>query len=149
MHLRDKEKDFVEVRNQAKRYFRKKYNCAQSVILAISKVLRIEPPSDLLKSTKIFTGGIGYSGCLCEALGGALLMIGYLYSKPEEKARQFFEIFKREFGNSCCRVLRKGIQFEDRRLKKHCSRITEETAFLLLNFIGELDENIDNHSHFE
>lgn len=148
MRLRNRELDEVKIKKLVRGYL-KDYNCAQSVILSVTELLGIEVAFDLLKSARIFSGGIGYSSCLCGALGGALLMIGLLYPDSEEKAKKLFEIFKKEFGSSCCRALRNGIEFRDRRLKKHCSRITEETVYLLLNFMQEVENGINNNSNIK
>lgn len=120
----------------ANKYFKKGYNCAQSVILSVSKVLGVRVPVGLVESVSAFRGGIGKSGCLCGALAGATLLIGLLSPKSEKEASEFFRVFKEEFKSSCCRVLRGGMDFKDPRLKKHCAKITAETAGLVVEFLS-------------
>jgi C_GCAxxG_C_C family probable redox protein len=105
------------------------------VILGVSKALEIEVPKEIVKTATVFGGGIGKSGCLCGALAGAIILIGYLSSKSEKEASEFFHIFKGKFKSSCCRVLRKEMDFKDPNLKEHCAKITEETAGLLTKFL--------------
>lgn len=124
-------------KRMASKYFKSRYNCAQSVILAAAKACKMKPPEELVRSTRVFGGGIGYSGCLCGALAGALLTIGYLCSKPEKRAGEFIKIFIETFGSSCCRTLRKGMDYKNPELKRHCAMITEETASLLIDFVRE------------
>lgn len=126
----------VEVsRKLARKFFGRRFNCAQSVILGVSKALKIEVPKEVVKTAGVFGGGIGGSGCLCGALAGAVMLIGYLSPKSNEETAEFFRIFKERFKSSCCRVLRGGMDFKDPKLKEHCAKITEETAGLLTEFL--------------
>ncbi|MCK4778525.1 MAG: C_GCAxxG_C_C family protein [Actinomycetia bacterium] len=119
----------------ANKYYKKRYNCAQSVLLATSKAMKINISKDLVRSAKVFSGGIGMSGCLCGALAGAILFIGNNYSGSEKKAKEFTELFKKEFGSTCCRVLKKDLDYKDSKLQKQCLKLTENTTRLLIEFI--------------
>lgn len=123
-------------RKLAKKYFQKGYNCAQSVMLSASKALGVHVPAGVVESASAFSGGIGRSGCLCGALAGAVMLIGYFSPKNEKEASEFFQIFKEKFQSSCCRVLRSDMDFEDPAVRKHCAKITEETAVLLVKFLS-------------
>ncbi len=126
----------VEVsRKLARKFFGRRYNCAQSVILSVSKALGVKVPKEVIKTAAFLGGGIGGSGCLCGALAGAVMLIGHLSPKSNEEAADFFRIFKERFKSSCCRVLRGGMDFKDPKLKEHCAKITEETAGLLTEFL--------------
>ncbi len=126
----------VEVsRKLARKFFNRRFNCAQSVILSVSKALGVKVPKEVVKTAVVFGGGIGESGCLCGALAGAVMLIGYLFPKSNKEAADFFDIFKERFKSSCCRVLRGGMDFKNPKLKEHCAKITEETASLLSEFL--------------
>lgn len=114
-----------------------RFNCAQSVILAVSKELKIKKPEELIRSTGVFTGGIGYKGCICGALAGAVLMIGYLRKSGEKEAGEFYKLFKKEFKTSCCKGLRRGMEFEHPELNKHCAEITGRTTEMLVDYLEE------------
>lgn len=122
-------------RKLARKFFGRRFNCAQSVMLSVSKALGVKVPKEVLKAAAVWGGGIGGSGCLCGALAGAVMLIGCLSPRSSEEAAEFFHIFKERFKSSCCRVLRRGIDFEDPKLREHCVKITEETAVLLTEFL--------------
>lgn len=102
------------VGGRAAELFNLGYNCAEAVLLAVSKEL--EKTSHVIPSIATgFGGGIGRSGSTCGALTGAV-MIGIVKgrSKAEETRRKeevynvTFKIirkFERKFGSSICRVL--------------------------------------------
>ncbi len=136
MLLRNNLSSIEKSQKLANKYFKKGYNCAQSVILSASKVLGVRVPVGLMESASTFTGGIGKSGCLCGALAGAIMLIGFFSLKSKKDASEFFQIFKERFKSSCCRVLRNGMDFDDPYLKKRCAKITAETAGLVVEFLS-------------
>jgi C_GCAxxG_C_C family probable redox protein len=74
----------------ASEYFDQGYNCAQSVLLAVSKILGFE--DDFRPSIASgLGGGIGHEGELCGALTGGVLVIGLYYgsnSPYDKEAKQ-------------------------------------------------------------
>jgi C_GCAxxG_C_C family probable redox protein len=129
---------------RAAAYFDKGRNCCQAVMLGGSEALGIEIPALLIESLSGAGGGLGLSGCLCGALLGGTLLLGL--KKNEERNRRkvvkltnrLHETFRQNFGSTCCRVLRKGLSFNDPKLKIHCRQITAETTRLAVELIGEL-----------
>jgi C_GCAxxG_C_C family probable redox protein len=129
---------------RARSYFDKGRNCCQAVMLGGSEALGIEIPALLIESLSGAGGGLGLSGCLCGALLGGTLLLGL--KKNGEKNRRkvvkltnrLYEAFHQNFGSTCCRILRKGLSFNDPNLRMHCRQITAETAKLAVELIGEL-----------
>jgi C_GCAxxG_C_C family probable redox protein len=138
-----------DIRSKAEDIAGRKYghgcNCAQSVILACSEVLSLENGHDLVNSCSGLTGGLGHSGCCCGALLGGVLTIGAKYGgksrrnnkKTLDMTEELYKRFKERFSTPCCRGLRKGIDFKDKRIFEHCKSITVETAGMVAELIGE------------
>ncbi len=129
----------------AAQHYGNEYNCAQTVILACSEVTKLENSDDLVSSCSGLTGGLGYSGCCCGALLGGALVIGAKYGgksgrknkKTLRITEEFYQKFKERFSTPCCRGLRKGIDFKDKKLFEHCKAITVEAAGMVAELIGE------------
>jgi C_GCAxxG_C_C family probable redox protein len=95
-------------------YFHEGYNCAQSVLLAISEYWNIR--NDLIpKIASGFGGGIGRCGSVCGALTGGVMAIGIRYGTNEsslEKRLRSYELaqslcrrFNQRHGSMLCREL--------------------------------------------
>lgn len=117
--------------------FRNGNSCSESIVkAAIDEGLCDE---NLFPAATSFSGGMG-SGCLCGAISGAQIVIGYLYGKnnkfnnpvcAREKAKAFIEKFKEKHNATCCRVLSKNFEFHSPERKKHCENMVETAAKLL------------------
>ena len=107
----------------AVKYFRNKFNCAQSVLAVFGTDYGI-PENDCLKIACAFGGGMGRQQYTCGAVTGALMVIGLKYGKalndPEEKkdftyskTREFFEEFEKLHGSTVCRDLLDGLDMNN------------------------------------
>jgi len=126
-------------------YFDKGYNCSQSVLLSASEALEIDMPAEMIKGMAAFTGGVGFSGCICGALVGATTLIGSVTADDTRPRRskktldlsgKFHDIFKDNFKTTCCRSLRKGADLKDKAADKRCKEITIITAELLVDLLA-------------
>lgn len=116
-------------------YLNKGYSCSESVVqAAIDEGLCDE---SLLSCATSFSGGMS-SGCVCGAVAGAQLVLGYNFgrgnSKGNEvlaraKAKEFVEEFRSRNKVTCCRVLTAGL--EGRQRKQHCSKMVSDAAEIL------------------
>ena len=63
---------------KATEYFNNGYSCSESILMeAIDDGI---VPQELLPIATSFSGGMG-AGCLCGAIAGAQIILGYLYGK--------------------------------------------------------------------
>lgn len=116
-------------------YLNKGYSCSESVVqAAIDEGLCDE---SLLSCATSFSGGMS-SGCVCGAVAGAQLVLGYNFgrgnSKGNEvlaraKAKEFVEEFRNRNKVTCCRVLTAGLEGIQR--KQHCSKMVSDAAEIL------------------
>ena len=76
------------------------------------------------------------SGCLCGAIAGSQIVIGYLHGKNKTNtarvlAKNFIEEFKKSHRATCCRVLTAGFDFHSPERKKHCVNMVTCCAEIL------------------
>ena len=122
-------------------YFMQGYSCSESIVKdAIDKGL---VPSELLSCATSFSGGMG-SGCLCGAIAGSQMVIGYLYGRgnkcgnevlARQKAKQFIDEFKKNHKATCCRVLTAGFDMASKERKEHCQTMVNDCSKILEELI--------------
>jgi len=102
---------------EARRHFNSRYNCAESVLLVVSKesgVAGRAAESFIPRIATGFGGGIARNGNICAALAGGIMAIGLALGrdKPEESrdpcyraVDRFYNEFVEVFGTYRCRDL--------------------------------------------
>lgn len=123
------------LKDKASEYYRNGYSCSESVVMsAIDAGLC---GKELLACATPFSGGM-MSGCLCGAVAGAQLVIGYNTGRDNTKgneviARQLAASAVQEFKNrnkvTCCKALTAGLEGIQR--KEHCVKMVEDGADIL------------------
>ena len=117
----------------ADNFLNKGYSCSESIVQAAIDLNIV--PKELLSVATSFSGGMG-SGCLCGAIAGSQIVLGYLFGKEKTNtaralAREFIEEFKKTHRATCCRVLTAGFDFHSPERKKHCVNMVENCANIL------------------
>lgn len=116
-------------------YFNNGYSCSESIVrAAVEEGLC---PKDLLPCATTFSGGMS-SGCICGAISGAQIVLGYNFGRENvkgneviarEKAAEFVEEFKKRNKVTCCRILSKDVEPQNK--KAHCSKFVGDGAEIL------------------
>lgn len=134
-------------------YFNEGYNCAQSVLLAMSEHWKCK--NELVpKIATGFGGGIGRCGSICGALTGGVMAIGIKYGTNEpstekrlksyELTQTLYERFeKRHASVLCCELigyrLSNAVELEKARrekvFEKKCSKFVGTVVEILLELI--------------
>ena len=105
----------VCVKETAKANFSSGFNCAESVLAAVAKKLKMKS-SLIPKAAAGFGAGVGKHGDICGALSGAIIAMGMAEGRTdpkdnESKAKIYARIallmkeFKRKFEHTTCRDL--------------------------------------------
>lgn len=145
-------------RETAMGYFRKGYNCSQSIVLAFSDLLPVEAKM-LSKLASSFGGGMGRLREVCGAVSGMFMVAGLLYGYDgpetgEIKADHYSRIqelahrFEEKHGSIICRELL-GIsaqhdipvpeaRTEEYYKKRPCVEIVGEAAEILEQYIEDM-----------
>ena len=132
VNIEELQKDAVEIFTQG-------FACSESVIYAIRKHFEIELSDDAIAMSSGFPWGLGGGGCICGALAGGTMMIGYFFgrrvpgdpkiNKCFELTKELHDYFKKANGAACCRVLIKD--YPDRNSadrKAHCIEMVKGTV---------------------
>jgi C_GCAxxG_C_C family probable redox protein len=106
-------------------------NCAQAVLQANTG---IDDPR-MLEMAKAFGGGVGNSKCLCGAVSGGVMALGW--SGKGGKAGELVSEFKKQHRVTCCVALTRSYQWKSREHLSNCRKITEETAEIVERLLKE------------
>ena len=121
------------VENAVDNFLNQGCSCSESIVTAAAQMGYV--PEDLISVATSFSGGMG-SGCLCGAVAGSQMVIGYLHGKNKTNtaralAKEFVEEFKKSHKATCCRVLTAGLDFHSPERKKHCVNMVQSCAKIL------------------
>ena len=110
----------------------KGYSCSESILYGLREA-GAEIPDALIDAVAGLRSGIGGSGCVCGALMGSVLALGYLAGKKEKgrvgsQSAELHNKFKEKFKSTCCRVLTRKFDFNSRERKEFCSGLVEFMA---------------------
>ncbi|MDA8236035.1 MAG: C-GCAxxG-C-C family protein [Clostridia bacterium] len=117
--------------DRAEELFRQGYNCCESMIKASIEIFELPLPESTYLMGRFFRQGVAESGCICGALAGGVMMLGFIAGEHKQNvdlAKKFQKDFIRQFGSSCCRVIRKNHSLLDKFSTKECKLITRYTA---------------------
>lgn len=139
MQMNDNQDMYEEVCKRAENYFNQDYNCAQAV--ALSNVELLNGQTDGIRQMAAGFGHGMNAGCTCGALAGGVMAISLLSASPDTKGfdreiagavAQLHHRFVNEFGQTCCRGLRKKLSpYKNSR----CREITSKTAAITLELL--------------
>ena len=140
INMEQLQKDAVDIFHQG-------FACSESVIYALRKNFELEMSDDAIAMSTGFPWGLGGGGCICGALAGATMVIGYFYGRTEpgdprnqlcfKLCNELHDFFKENYGAACCRVLTRGMEKQSPERKAHCTKMVSgtvvKTAEIILN----------------
>ncbi|MBE5971555.1 MAG: hypothetical protein E7246_03405 [Lachnoclostridium sp.] len=143
IHIENLQKDAAEIFNSG-------FACSEAVIYAIRKHFEIDLSDDVIAMSSGFPWGLGGGGCICGALAGAAMCIGYFFGRRtpgDPKINRCFELtnelhdkFKAAHGATCCRALWIGLEKNSPERKAKCTEVVVETVKITAEIIiRELD----------
>ena len=105
INMEQLQKDAVDIFHQG-------FACSESVIYALRKNFELEMSDDAIAMSTGFPWGLGGGGCICGALAGATMVIGYFYGRtvpgdPKNVrcfalCNELHDFFKETCGGTCC-----------------------------------------------
>lgn len=133
-----KEVDIEKLQKDAVEIFNSGFACSESIIYAIKKHFELDMSDDAIAMSSGFPWGLGGGGCICGALAGATMCIGYFFGRRtpgDPKINRCFELtqelhdyFKETCGGTCCRVLTRGMERNAPERKEQCTRFVSDTV---------------------
>ena len=147
-----KEVDLQKLQDDAVEIFTSGFACSESVIYTIRKHFEVDIPDEAIAMSSGFPWGLGGAGCICGALAGATMCIGYFFGRttPGDPkisrcfaiTNEFHDEFKKAFGASCCRALIHGMEKNSPERKNHCIGMVTFTVKKLAEIlIRELEKD--------
>lgn len=134
-----------ELVNDAAEIFNSGFACSESVIYAIRKHFEIDLSDDAIAMSSGFPWGLGGGGCICGALAGAAMCIGYFFGRRtpgDPKINRCFELtnelhdkFKEAHGATCCRALWIGLEKNSPERKEKCTEVVTNTVRITAEII--------------
>lgn len=137
-----KEINVKQVRADAEEIFRLGgFYCSEAVISSVRKNIDPDMPIEMVSTGSGFPIGVGRSKCMCGAVSGALVCLGYFFgrtnpsdtSDPKSKkcmelAYELQESFRKNHKVLCCHVHVKGLDMANGEHRPQCIAYTGEMA---------------------
>jgi len=128
-----------KIKNDAEELFRKgDFFCSEAIVSSIKNNFELDMPDEMIAMASGFPVGIGRSKCVCGAVSGGVLCIGYFFGRTKggdpkvnntlKLANELQESFRKNHGCLCCHVHTKGFDMASGEHKKQCVSFTGEVA---------------------
>ena len=129
----------AKIKQDAEELFRRgDYYCSEAVISSIKDNFDLPMPDEMIAMASGFPIGIGKSKCVCGAVSGGVMAIGYFFGRtrgadPKVQhtltlANELQESFKTNHKYLCCHILTKGMDMGSGEHKSQCVSFTGEIA---------------------
>jgi C_GCAxxG_C_C family probable redox protein len=134
--------DVDKVRTDAEEYFRRgNFYCSEAIVASVRDNIAPEMPDAMIAAASGFPVGVGRSKCMCGAVSGGVLAIGYVFGrtgpsdpkdpksvKTLELANELQQVFRDSHRVLCCSVQTKGMDMASGEHKAQCVQFTGEMA---------------------
>jgi len=134
--------DVTKVQLDAEEYFRRgNYYCSEAIVASVRDNIAPEMPEAMIAAASGFPVGVGRSKCLCGAVSGGVLALGYVFGrtgpstpadpksvKTLELANELQQAFRESHRVLCCSVHTKGMDMASGEHKAQCIAFTGEMA---------------------
>jgi len=115
------------------------FYCSEAIMSSIKKNIDPNMPDALIASASGFPIGVGRSKCMCGAISGGVIALGYFFGKEKskndegQKSMELVSELQQNFrknhqGVSCCHIHTKGMEMASGEHKKQCVAFTGEMA---------------------
>ena len=134
--------DVQKVRDDAEEYFRRgNFYCSEAVVASVRDNIAPDMPESLIAAASGFPIGVGRSKCMCGAISGGVIALGYVFgrtgpsSPTDPKSQKTIELageLQQAFRDShrvlCCSAQTKGMDMASGEHKAQCVSFTGEMA---------------------
>jgi C_GCAxxG_C_C family probable redox protein len=128
-----------KIRKDAEESFRKgDFFCSEAIVSSIKNNFEIPMPDEMIAMASGFPIGIGKSKCVCGAVSGGVMCLGYFFGRTTggdskvqnalKLANELQESFKNNHKVLCCKVLTHGMDMASGEHKAQCISFTGEIA---------------------
>lgn len=143
-----------ELRDEAEAYYRNgDFYCSEAIVATIRKHFDADIPLDAIAMASGFPVGVGGSKCICGAVSGGVMCLGYFFGRKEVKddkvnkamqlASELHQSFKDNHKTLCCKILTNNMKMGSDTHMEQCIGFTGEIAETTAKIIArELDIEI-------
>ncbi|MCL1992349.1 MAG: C-GCAxxG-C-C family protein [Spirochaetes bacterium] len=131
-----------QVRDDAEEIFRLGgFYCSEAIISSVRKNIAPEMPIEMISAGSGFPIGVGRSKCMCGAVSGAVVCLGYFFGRVQpttptdpkstkcmELAYELQESFRKNHKVLCCHVHVQGLDMANGEHRPQCIAFTGEMA---------------------
>jgi C_GCAxxG_C_C family probable redox protein len=151
-----KEVSINKIRKDAEEQYRKgDFFCSEAIVYSIKNNFELDMPDEMIAMASGFPIGIGKSKCVCGAVSGGVMALGYFFGRTKggdpkvqntlKLANELQESFKNNHKVLCCKILTHGMDMGSGEHKEQCiaftGEIAEKTAAIIVRELGLV--NID------
>lgn len=154
-----KEISIKKIKSEAEELYRKgDFYCSEAIVSAIKNNFELDMPDEMIAMASGFPIGIGKSKCVCGAVSGGVMCLGYFFGRTKggdakiqktfTLANELQESFKNNHKVLCCKVLTHGMDMASGEHKEQCisftGEIAEKTAEIIVRELGlvNIDEEV-------
>ncbi|MEW8956866.1 C-GCAxxG-C-C family protein [Clostridium sp.] len=134
-----KEVSIKKIKQDAEEFYRRgDFFCSEAIVASIKENFELDMPDEMVAMASGFPVGIGKSKCVCGAISGGIMSIGYFFGRTKggddkvqntlKLANELQESFKSNHKVLCCRILTKGMDMGSGEHKNQCISFTGEIA---------------------
>lgn len=133
-----KEVSIDKIVKDAEHIFNNGFACSESIIYSIRKNFNLDLPDDVIAMSSGFPWGLGRAYCICGALAGGTMCLGYFFGRREpgdpkiskcfDLTKELHDDFKLLHSTPCCKVLTANVNRDKGEHKKGCTHIVKCTA---------------------
>ena len=120
------------------RYRNGDYYCSEAIISTIRNYFDPDMPEQAIAIGSGFPVGMGGAMCVCGAVSGGVVMIGYFFgrstprdtkvNKAMELTKELHDYFQSKHKVLCCKILCKGMELGSPKHMEQCIAITGDIA---------------------
>jgi C_GCAxxG_C_C family probable redox protein len=117
------------------------FYCSEAIVSSIRDNIDTDMPAEMISAASGFPVGIGRSKCLCGAVAGSIICLGYFFGRSAPSsiddpasvhtlklAHEAQQHFKDNYRVLCCSVQTKDMDMGAGEHREQCARFTGEMA---------------------
>ena len=128
-----------KIKNDAEAAYRRgDFFCSEAIVSSIRENFQLDMPEEMIAMASGFPIGIGKSKCVCGAVSGGVMCLGYFFGRTKggdpkvqknlALANELQEGFKNNHKVLCCKILTHGMDMGSGEHKEQCIAFTGEIA---------------------
>jgi C_GCAxxG_C_C family probable redox protein len=128
-----------EIKKEAESYYTNgEYYCSEAIVATIRNQFQVDMPIETIAIASGFPIGVGGAKCICGAVSGGIICIGYFFGRTNPKdpkvnkaiklAKELHDFFATKNKTLCCRILTKDVTLGSESHMKQCIGYTGDIA---------------------